>query len=402
MSVEMLTLKVISPLALHWRRTSEQFAPTLDFIPGSTVRGALAELFLAGDPNKAEETLFQELFLNEAVHFSDFFISPANSSDLPRLLPASAVACKRFPDHYSGSLSDNLLRLELMREWEALALEMHSKWKKCPECEDEGRDGKRDRVGTRYYIPGDATKWLEIRKRMIANTAIERTTGTAAQTMLFSHEVIEESGRFDPQAVYFCGTITVPDRLRNSLHEIAPLQKRLAIGYGRSRGFGQIQVHFWGSPRAATTALRERWMSLNRAVQQLWQKHHREPQGQYFSLTLQSHLALHNEQTGQPILGDIQPHDLGLPVEVERCYCILGSVLVSGWNAALGLPKTDTWALGRGSVLLFRLPPGAALDPVFERLHEIEQNGLGDRRAEGFGRMIVCDPFHYDFLLKEL
>jgi hypothetical protein len=134
----------------------------------------------------------------------------------------------------------------------------------------------------------------------------------------------------------------------------------------------------------------------------LWQAHHRVPQGQYFSLTLQSHLALKEEQTGQPILGEIKAEDLGLPAEAKRCYCILSAVAVSGWNAALGLPKADTWALGRGSVLLFRLPSDFDPGPTLARLAELEQESVGERCAEGFGRMIACDPFHYEFTFKEL
>jgi hypothetical protein len=75
---------------------------------------------------------------------------------------------------------------------------------------------------------------------------------------------------------------------------------------------------------------------------------------------------------------------------------------VPGWNAALGMPKADTWCLGRGSVLLFRLPPDHDPEPTLARLQEIEAEGVGDRRVEGFGRIAGCDPFHYGFLQREL
>jgi len=52
--------------------------------------------------------------------------------------------------------------------------------------------------------------------------------------------------------------------------------------------------------------------------------------------------------------------------------------------------------------LLFRLP--AEVDPASaqKQLMEMEREGLGERRAEGFGRVRVCDEFHYYFLQKEL
>jgi CRISPR-associated Csx10 family RAMP protein len=237
---------------------------------------------------------------------------------------------------------------------------------------------------------------------MIANTAIERATKTAAQAMLFSHEVIEESGADQKQDVLFRGTIAVPDGLRLALQELAPLRQRLAIGYGRSRGMGQLQIEGWGSPRAEATSLRERWEALNDAAQKLWRKFDQQPKGKYFSLTLQSHLAIRDEKTGEPVLGKIRAEDLGLLSSLAPCRRVLSAIAVAGWNAALEMPKADTWALTRGSVLLFRQPSNNDPSPILRQLEQLELVGAGERRAEGFGRMIACDPFHYYFTLREL
>lgn len=401
MSVEMLTLKVISPLALHRRRASEQFAPTLDYIPGSAVRGALADLYLAGNPARAEETLFQQLFLSEAVRFSDFFPTIGKGSDLTRLLPATAVYCKRFGHDHTESLSDSLLRLELLRDWENPDLEKLDEWKHCQECKNAEFDGKRDRIESGYYISVERFEPITVKRRMIASTAIERSTKTAAHAMLFSHEVIEESGSLEKQEVFFRGTMSVPNELRLALQELAPLKQRLAVGYGRSRGMGQLQVDGWASPRAEAESLRERWKRLNEAAQKLWQEFGRPLEWKYFSLTLQSHLAL-RDAAGQPVLGNIKAEDLGLPSSLERRRCVLSAIAVPGWNAALEMPKADTWALGRGSVLLFGLPLGADPNPILDQLEKLEHEGAGERRIEGFGRLIACDPFHYYFTLREL
>jgi CRISPR-associated protein Csx10 len=400
MSTAMMTLKAVSPLALHQRRASEQFAPTLDYAPGSAVRGALADLYLAGDPQRANDTLFQQIFASEDVCFSDFFPTAGKGGDLTRLSPATAVACKRFDDHYGESLSDSLLRLELLREWETPDLEQLDAWRQCPECKSAGFDGKLDRAGPGYYVSVERHEPIKVRRRMIAGTAIERSTRTAAQAMLFSHEVIEESGALENQDVLFRGTVSVSDELHLALQAIAPLKQRLAVGYGRSRGLGQLQIENWGSPRAETKPLRERWEALNEAARKLWQTFGQTLKGQYFSLTLQSHLALRDEAR-QPVLGEITAAHLDLP-EAERCRCVLSAVAVPGWNSALDMPKADTWALERGSVLLFRLPLDADPNPTLSRLETLEQDGAGERRAEGFGRMIACDPFHYHFTLREL
>lgn len=399
MTVDLLTLKALSPIALHRRRTSEQFAPTLDYLPGGTVRGALADAYLQGDPSRAEETLFRQIFLSDVVRFSDFL--PAGKFDLARILPATAVACKRFEDHVD-SRSDALLRLELLREWDSPDLAKHNAWKECPNCEAAGLKGKRDRAEAGYYAPDDPATPIKVRRRMIAGAAIERATGTAAHSMLFSHDVIEESGAYDKQETLFRGAVLVPETLRQEIKDLASKNPRLAVGYGRSRGWGQLEVQGWESPRSEAYSLKERWSALNDTIRQLWQQHGRVVPGQYFSLTLQSHLILKDEQTGQPVLDDIQAVHLGLPAGIEWGYCAMSAVVVSGWNMAAELPKADDWALGRGSVLLWRIPHDVDPEPILKRLEEIEVNGLGERRNEGFGRMTACEPYHYIFTQREL
>ena len=234
---------------------------------------------------------------------------------------------------------------------------------------------------------------------MIMGAAIGRSTKTAAHSLLFSHEGIEESDVHE--TVLFRGTITVPDaKTRLTLQHLLPRNQSLAVGYGRSRGWGRLEGS-WDSPRAELTSLDERWENLNDAVRQLWKCFDMEPAGQYFSLTLQSHLAL-RDLAGQPVLGTIAAVDLDLPGPIERCRSALSAVPVAGWNTALELPKADILALSRGSVLLFRLPLDTDRGPVMDRLREIEREGAGERRPEGFGRITVCDPFHYYFTLLEL
>jgi len=400
MSVEMLTLKVVSPLALHRRRASEQFASTLDYIPGSAVRGAFADLYLAGRLERAQEDDFKQLFLADAVRFSDFFPTTGETNELTRLRPATAVECKRFAERHrdekQDSLSDSLLFLELVSEWRNPDLGAIEEWNECPVCKQQGRKySKRDRAELGYYLSVDKPKPIEVHKRMIANTAIQRKTRTAASGMLFSHEVIEESSTQEHgEEVLFRGTIMVPNQhLRQMLHDLAPDKQELAVGYGRSRGLGLLQVASWGTPRPDVTTVQQRWIALNETIGKLWQKYGRVPAGQYFSLTLQSHLAIRDE-AGQPVL-DVQARHLGLPDEAKRCRCVLSAVVVPGWNAAAELPKADTWALGRGSVLLFRLPRDVDPAPTRKRLEEIERDGVGERTAEGFGSIIACDPFHY-------
>jgi CRISPR-associated protein Csx10 len=74
---------------------------------------------------------------------------------------------------------------------------------------------------------------------------------------------------------------------------------------------------------------------------------------------------------------------LGLAsLEAERRYQQMG--LVGGFNRKWGLPLPQAWALQAGSVYVY---PAGAFDP--EMLRREAALGIGERRAEGFGRIAV-------------
>ena len=81
--------------------------------------------------------------------------------------------------------------------------------------------------------------------------------------------------------------------------------------------------------------------------------------------------------------------------EIAKRWHACSNAPVSGWNAALGLPKEDDRAIAAGSVFFFEYL-GDNPDSLSQRLKCLESAGLGERRSEGFGRVIVCDPFHWE------
>ena len=85
---------------------------------------------------------------------------------------------------------------------------------------------------------------------------------------------------------------------------------------------------------------------------------------------------------------------LGFPVELAEdtggISHSLAVVRLEGWQTRWVRPRPTLVAIAAGSVLVVRRPdgqpiPGTALDAV-------QRNGLGERRAEGFGLLSVNDP----------
>ena len=67
-----------------------------------------------------------------------------------------------------------------------------------------------------------------------------------------------------------------------------------------------------------------------------------------------------------------------------------------GWNAAHGLPRQDEWMVARGSVYVYCFQGGAANErkELIQQLITLSEEGVGLRRNEGFGTVLVSDDFH--------
>jgi hypothetical protein len=95
----------------------------------------------------------------------------------------------------------------------------------------------------------------------------------------------------------------------------------------------------------------------------------------------------------RPVLGrDGREVDGG---ELRCLTAITRQERVRGWNAALGLPRQDEWAVARGSVYAYVFEGDKeSRESLLDRLERLQGNGLGLRRSEGFGDVVVSDEFH--------
>jgi len=385
-----LTLRSLSPLALHAERSRAQFTPGLDYIPGSALRGATAARYL--QLHGADDD-FQVLFVAGRAAFADLL--PATEDRPGRLLPNTARWCKRYGWEHPQSLTDSLLRLALAGELESVEPLEDKPWEYCPEPEC---GNKRDRAAG--YLTLDNRR-ISPTKRLLTGTSINRATGTAQSGMLFSQEAIEE-GHYFRSVVRIAGDDETADNLSRRLESVLRAGERLRIGADRSRGLGLVEIVGWSDPWPELS-LEARWLSFNQVVVSLWQHYDTEPACVYFSLTLESHLLL-RDGAGWPVTRLTRHSDLADLLGLEGVALkrhVIQPAVVRGWNAQQGLPKEDEPALGRGSVFFFQVET-ADETAVRQRLAEIEVEGLGRRRAEGFGRVCVCDPFHYTFVLQEM
>jgi CRISPR-associated protein Csx10 len=84
------------------------------------------------------------------------------------------------------------------------------------------------------------------------------------------------------------------------------------------------------------------------------------------------------------VVTDAFSEKLGVPLRLYEDQTFLRGREIGGFNRKWSLPLPQALAVHMGSVFVYD-PPACAVD----KLHELEVHGIGERRAEGFGRIAV-------------
>jgi CRISPR-associated protein Csx10 len=389
-----LIVKACAPIALSASRANAQFAQGLDYIPGSTLRGALAAMYLGKNPGQPHDETFRTLFLSHQVSYPDLL--PTVNQTMSAIFPATAQACKRYKLKHPESLEDGLAGLAVqasrLQGWEqelGPVPEILTAGHYCSTCQSQSPLHQLTGYYTMTAGTGYTIQQVKIHQRLIAGTSINRATGTAQQGMLFSRDVLEEGQ-------YFSGQIRLAETWPPQLKQLIQPGLILRVGYGRSRGLGKLEVISAEDSLDTGSELTERWQKFNEKVLKMGLPAERA----YFSLTLQSDWIRVDRNFYLPL--DLPDQAELNIVGLQRHRCVSRPTTVMGWNAAMNLPKESQPALKRGSVLLFSVPAQPEMITAAQtRLRLIEAEGVGERRNEGFGRVSVCDPFHYETITVE-
>ncbi len=175
-----------------------------------------------------------------------------------------------------------------------------------------------------------------------------------------------------------------PDDAR-TLCALLDAPRDLTIGAARSAGYGRVRVH------AVEDAAG--WREAGEPAELA-----RAPEREDLTVTLLSHTLLRDAR-GQygvdpNLIGAAVAARLGLaePLRPREDRVFTAGEVVGGFNRTWGLPLPQTLAARMGSVYVFARPDMSAVSDLPERLVRLEEQGIGERRAEGFGRLAVNWP----------
>jgi CRISPR-associated protein Csx10 len=331
---------------------------SLPYVPGSAWRGAAAGAYLTAPGAKASDERFRRLFLEDRVHYGD--LRPQGLD----VWPLSVRRCKDRPEEHATV--------------DALLASASGRLPK-PEC--AACQAKRG-PGQGYIEPFEDGRHRDHRppQQLRYHVQIDSATRSARSGQFFAMRTLNAGQRM-------MGRICADEPVYEDLRALLPDGVELSVGRGRSRGQGQLVLDRILPCSLNDLEARIRKMNGNPVLAQdrIW-----------FSVTFLSPAILLDEWLlcRSYLLGE----DIGLP-EYTLAGWFSRTVRVSGWHAAAGLPKGEAVAVSAGSAFLFsRQADGVAREDEYERLTtalvSVEEWGVGERCAEGFGEAVVCHDLH--------
>lgn len=416
-----LTLRADSPLAIRADHAPGG-AASAQYIPGTALAGSLAATYRLYYPDN--DPGFQDLFLNEQIWFPNLYPasfpkSPAfqNSNTSPVYpLPKTAQSCKRFPgfrpteyeadiDEPGHGVRDSLLDWAMFaiadksETFSADTLTKFLEGQKTCTCKNplDHFTGYYRRVG-----PDGPMLKASVDTRLQTHNGINRETGTVQEGILYNRQVIEEDA-------HFWGMLKLPDQLaqpfKEFIEQVGDAEAGwLRVGTGRTRGLGKVGLQI--DPLDGLTSIsdfRKRLETFNTFLQERAESSKLSAAPFYFALTLHSPVLLCNDWQGY--YTSIDEHVLESMLQqpeknfLKPIYQLSSTQRVTGWNELWGTPRTNELAIDTGSVFLFAC--NKSLDNTLtDALFRLEEEGIGRRKAEGFGRICISDPFHQEVELR--
>ncbi len=332
------TLRLAEPLLATQPHSGEANSATAyDYIPGSMIRGALVRAYRRNHPEAADLPRHDEgnrLFLGGPTRFLNAY--PVEPRDGRRMLPRplSWFVEKEQVKSAAGSVFDSAV--------EANAALKRPKPPSGPFCHTDDAGSVRH---VYLYAPG--------RQVTVHNASDDRDRKQQGSSQVFRYDALA-AGQV------FSGVILSDNA--DDLKTIAELLKKglFALGGAGTGGYGRVEM-----------------MAADDVVSN-WREYPAEavaPDGTLV-VTLLSDAIL-------PANGTLLPDTLAALFGAPGVTAAFQDVrLVGGFNRTWGMPLPQAWALAAGSV--FVLPQVDAA-----RAARLLDEGLGERRIDGFGRVAL-------------
>lgn len=359
--------RALDPLVLPASPEAGNVTRSLGHLPGTTLRGAVAAAALR-QGWEAGSDAFQRAFVRDDACFGPLYpaVDPWGvPRSLPLPAPLSLASCKR----HSGIVGDPASSgahggADLLRAADPPDC--------CGSC-----DGPIDPLGGIVQAEHDSVRagailrQVEQVRHVAMHVAIDENSGRAAEHELFAHEEV-------PEDTVLVGLLWGSPDLLGALQQLLD-GRVLSVGKARTRGVGRVKL-----------AVAEPDVPLLGG-------HPAIDDG--FTLTLYSDLV-----AVDPLLRSVTRMESAAlwrtlggrgtpPFDLVRGYARTRHV--ASFNGLPGRPRSVDLALVAGSCWRYRWTDPTRVPDVRSLLADAERAGIGLRRGEGFGRVIIDLPLHH-------
>lgn len=340
------TFELLEPLLIANPISGDPNSATgLDYIPGSVVRGALAQAFTGGKRvNLNNDDQFKRLFFGDAYFLNAYpLIEGKRSLPTPRSWHREKDA--REGDSVLDLANCDPAKTQLKGLGQPFAL-LEAPLPAIAEAETEDEEPPVDKPRATLYVPE-----RDIRVHILQTdrrNAVREGSGD-----IYRYDALAAGQRF--AGAIIAHDDHVLDRLAKLLGGV------LKLGKSRSAGYGAVKT-------------------AEVSIQADWREYVPMPTkpGARLVVTLLSDAIVRDPITGA-YTGSIAPlFDVGPVNAFVRTH------VVGGFNLAWGIPLPQTQAIRAGSVFVFKHS-----QELLQRLNQAEIKGIGERRNEGFGRVAI-------------
>jgi CRISPR-associated protein Csx10 len=389
------------PLCTGTVKPRGDYLHTREYVPGSLLRGAMAEWLKLRGRTEDIPPLVQK------VRFGNFFPTPSERVwSLP--FPMTALECKlrggfrRIPKASWDEKPGHGIRDSLLIALAYSELERHGVQFPVPmllRCtyEDNGKKcgARMERVSGFYAQLPEGWKIISPQEALQTKVALSRHRRAAQEGMLYRVVGMRPIG-------HFVGRLWTEDDA--IVEELKQAVEHIGVGALTTRGFGIARLT---ETEPSIAPLRERLGEFNAKLREIWrdlvtlaqQVNVRavlppEPFGIYFSVDLLAPAILRDPQ-GLPML------KLWLNLNgqwLEPVFWAAQPTFVGGFSTAWGLPKPTYLGAAMGSVYVFKVNKALDDEEFLSWLESLEAQGVGQRTDEGLGEILVCHPFHKEVM----
>jgi len=329
-------------------------------IPGKTIRGALADLVAHAYDLDDDKTYaaFVTLFLRDGARFPTLY--PLYENAYPAVsVPRDGFACKIYRDH---------------------AVQWGTQQQSIEKCGDCGGRTKGLREGF-YPLRSLQAQTFNPKRRTEMHIRIDPKSGRVKTGQLFDYVALE-AGQ------YFAGELACADEaLWKLLQNFTGLQEKqvfaLRLGKATRRGYGKVSLWVQRVTEDEAPAF-EVQQSLTERV----------PLGAKDVTLMLLTDTIVTDDWGRFVTGFDNywlNQQLRIPVSVVDGTSFVGKRVVDGFNVQWRLPAWRAMALTAGSTVRLHLAQPVTAETL-AKFHEQELEGIGERRNEGYGRVVFNHP----------